>query len=85
MRKFTSPIQAKRKVDAKVKESGDITDILFSHSTPAINDLEDRRYRSSNSKARQEILGNHETALTVVIAEIYDEEWLVEVEVIAMP
>ena len=46
--------------------------------------LSDRRYCSANSKVRQEVLGDHEAALTVVITGIYDEAWLLEIEAVAV-
>ncbi|GAA5047161.1 enamine deaminase RidA (YjgF/YER057c/UK114 family) [Thermocatellispora tengchongensis] len=46
--------------------------------------LSDRMYREANSRIRQEILGDHRPALTVVIAGIYSEEWLLEIEAIAV-
>jgi hypothetical protein len=36
-----------------------------------------------NRKVRQEILGDLSPALTVVIAEIFDEAWLLEIEAVA--
>jgi 2-iminobutanoate/2-iminopropanoate deaminase len=45
--------------------------------------LSDRKYRKENSEIRQEILGPHQPALTVIIAGIYEERWLLEIEVIA--
>lgn len=45
--------------------------------------LSDRRYRQINSEERREVLGDHEAALTVIITGIYDEAWLLEIEVIA--
>ncbi|MFY1669339.1 RidA family protein [Plantactinospora sp. WMMB334] len=46
--------------------------------------LSDRRYREANSRIRAEILGDHAPALTVIIADIYAEEWLLEIEAIAV-
>ena len=47
--------------------------------------LADRRYRNENSKIRQEVFGdNRVPALTVIIATIYDEDWLLEIEAIAV-
>lgn len=46
--------------------------------------LSDRQYRAANSKIREEILGNHAPALTVIICDIYAEEWLLEVEAVAI-
>lgn len=46
--------------------------------------LADRRYRKANSEVRQEVLGHRSPALTVVIVDIYEEEWLLEIEAIAV-
>ncbi len=46
--------------------------------------LSSRKYTSANSEVRQEILGNLKPALTVIIADIYDKEWLLEIEAIAV-
>src|SRR4051812_32060339 len=45
--------------------------------------LSDRAYREENSAIRQEVLGDHAPALTVIITGIYDEGWLLEVEAVA--
>jgi enamine deaminase RidA (YjgF/YER057c/UK114 family) len=45
--------------------------------------LSDRRFRSDNSLVRREVLKHRTPALTVIIAEIYDEAWLLEIEAIA--
>jgi enamine deaminase RidA (YjgF/YER057c/UK114 family) len=45
--------------------------------------LSDRAYRAENSVIRQEVLGDHAPALTVIITGIYDEAWLLEIEAIA--
>jgi 2-iminobutanoate/2-iminopropanoate deaminase len=46
--------------------------------------LSDRRYRAEFTRIRAEVLGDHRPALTIIIADIYAEEWLLEVEAIAM-
>jgi 2-iminobutanoate/2-iminopropanoate deaminase len=46
--------------------------------------LSDRRYGRENSEIRQEVLGGRAPALTVVIAGIYDEAWLLEIEALAV-
>lgn len=46
--------------------------------------LADRKYCDANSKIRNRVLKDHHPALTVVIATIYDEAWLLEIEAIAM-
>lgn len=45
--------------------------------------LSDRKYANENSIIRRKTLGTHKPALTVIITGIYDESWLVEIEVIA--
>ena len=45
--------------------------------------LSSREYAIANRLARQEALGNHAPALTVIITGIFDEQWLLEVEAIA--
>jgi enamine deaminase RidA (YjgF/YER057c/UK114 family) len=45
--------------------------------------LSDRKYALENRKARQDALGSHSPALTVIITGIFDEAWLLEIEAIA--
>jgi 2-iminobutanoate/2-iminopropanoate deaminase len=45
--------------------------------------LAERRHRGANTKIRHEVLKGHAPALTVVIAELFDEAWLLEIEAIA--
>ena len=45
--------------------------------------LSSRRYREANSRIRQEELAGATPALTVIITDIYDEAWLLEIEAIA--
>jgi len=45
--------------------------------------LADRLHARENRDIREEILGEHRPALTVVIAEIFDPAWLLEIEVVA--
>ena len=46
--------------------------------------LSDRRYAAENRIVREEVLGSHSPALTVIITGIFDEAWLVEIEAIAV-
>ncbi|TDD28728.1 RidA family protein [Kribbella turkmenica] len=46
--------------------------------------LSDRQYRALNSKIREEVLGKHAPALTVIICDIYAEEWLLEIDAVAV-
>jgi enamine deaminase RidA (YjgF/YER057c/UK114 family) len=45
--------------------------------------LADRRYGLENRSIRREVLGERSPALTVVIAGIFDEAWLIEIEAVA--
>lgn len=46
--------------------------------------LSDRAYRAANSRIREEVLGDHRPALTIIITDIYAEEWLLEIEAVAV-
>lgn len=46
--------------------------------------LADRAYREENGRIRHEVLGDHRPAITIIIAEIYAPEWLLEIEAIAV-
>lgn len=45
--------------------------------------LSSREHREINSRVRQEVLGAHEPALTVVICELYEAAWIAEIEAVA--
>ena len=45
--------------------------------------LSSREYAVQNREARQAALGGHVPALTVIIAGIFDERWLLEIEAVA--
>lgn len=45
--------------------------------------LSSRDHRAANTSIRHEILGDHSPAITVIIAGIFDEAWLLEIDVIA--
>lgn len=45
--------------------------------------LSSREHADLNGSIRREVLGQHVPALTVIIAGIYDPQWLLEIEVIA--
>lgn len=46
--------------------------------------LADRAHRETNSRIRHEVLGDHRPALTIIVCDIYAEEWLLEIEAVAM-
>jgi 2-iminobutanoate/2-iminopropanoate deaminase len=45
--------------------------------------LADRAHRLENREVRQEVLGDRRVAMTVVVAGIFDESWLIEIEGVA--
>jgi enamine deaminase RidA (YjgF/YER057c/UK114 family) len=45
--------------------------------------LSDRSVAATNTQVRKEVLGDHRPALTVVVAEIFDPAWVLEIEVLA--
>ena len=45
--------------------------------------IRDRVYRETNRTVRNEVLGDRRPALTVLVTDHWDEEWLIEIEVIA--
>jgi len=45
--------------------------------------LSSREYAVANREARQRALGEHAPALTVIMAGIFDEEWLLEIQAFA--
>jgi 2-iminobutanoate/2-iminopropanoate deaminase len=46
--------------------------------------LSDRRFADANGAARREALGDNAPALTVIVCDIFDRAWLLEIEVIAV-
>lgn len=46
--------------------------------------LSDREYREENARIRAEVLGDHRPALTIIITDIYSEDWLLEIEAVAV-
>ena len=71
--------QAWRNVEAQLHAAGMGLDDLVKVTTF----LADRGYAAENRRVRQEILGDQSPALTVVVAGIFDERWLVEIEAVA--
>ena len=68
-----------RNIEAQLEAAGMTLDNLVMHRTY----LADRSYTLINRAVRSEVLGGRETALTVVIAGIFDEAWLLEIEAVA--
>jgi 2-iminobutanoate/2-iminopropanoate deaminase len=45
--------------------------------------LSSREFALINREIRQQVLGSHSPALTVIVAGIFDEKWLLEIEAVA--
>ncbi|HXC09412.1 MAG TPA: RidA family protein [Steroidobacteraceae bacterium] len=45
--------------------------------------LSSREFAIPNREIRREVLGSHSPALTVIIAGIFDDRWLLEIEAVA--
>ncbi len=71
--------QAWANVEAQLKAAGLGMGNIVRHTTY----LSDRKYRAENSAVRRKVLGAYEPALTVIIAGIFDEAWLLEIEAVA--
>jgi 2-iminobutanoate/2-iminopropanoate deaminase len=56
----------------------------FSNLAKVTTYLSSREHREANSRIRAEVLGDHCPALTIIICDIYAEEWLLEIEAIAV-
>jgi enamine deaminase RidA (YjgF/YER057c/UK114 family) len=72
--------QAWANVEAQLREAGMGLGNIARHTTY----LSDRKHRTENSEVRRKVLGEYQPALTVIIAGIFDEDWLLEIEVVAV-
>jgi 2-iminobutanoate/2-iminopropanoate deaminase len=68
-----------RNIDAQLKVAGMTKSDLVKVTTY----LSDRHHATANREIRSDYLGSIAPAMSVVIASIFDEKWLLEVEAIA--
>jgi len=66
-------------VEQQLKQAG----MDFSNLVKVTTFLSERRLRQRNYEIRREVLGEYTPALTVIIADLYEEGWMVEIEAIA--
>jgi enamine deaminase RidA (YjgF/YER057c/UK114 family) len=66
-------------VEAQLRAAG----MTLDHLVKVTTFLGDRQHALQNSAIRREVLGTRTPALTVLIAGIYDSDWLLEIEAIA--
>lgn len=71
--------QAWANVEAQLRAAGLGLGNIVKHTTY----LSDRQYRAKYRDVRRKVLGDHEPALTVIITDIFDEAWLLEIEAVA--
>jgi 2-iminobutanoate/2-iminopropanoate deaminase len=69
-----------RNIEAQLKAAGMSLDNIVMSRTY----LADRRYGLENRAIRNEVLAGRQTTLTVVVAGIFDEAWLIEIEAVAV-
>ncbi len=72
-----------RQVWANVEAQLRAVDMTLDNLVKVTTYLADRRYALDNRTIRTEILAGRKPALTVVIAGIFDEGWLLEIEAVA--
>lgn len=72
--------QVWRNIQAVLQDAGMNLDNLVKVTTF----LTDRTQVAANRKVRQEVLGEHKAALTVIVATTLESKWLLEIEAIAM-
>ncbi|VIO73747.1 2-iminobutanoate/2-iminopropanoate deaminase [Bradyrhizobium ivorense] len=73
-----------RQVWANIEAQLNAADMSVANLAKVTIFLSDRRYAAENREVRKSVLGDHTPALTVVIADIFDEKWLLEIEAIAV-
>lgn len=66
-------------VEAQLRAAG----MSFDNLVKATIFLSDRRYVKESAGLRPAVLGDRPLAITIIIAGIYDEAWLLEIEAIA--
>jgi enamine deaminase RidA (YjgF/YER057c/UK114 family) len=72
-----------RTVWANIERQLRAADMSLDNIVKVTTFLSDRRYRAENSVVRREMLKERSPALTIIVTGIYDEAWLLEIEVIA--
>lgn len=68
-----------RNIEAQLAEVG----MTLDNVVKATTFLSDRKYAIENRAIRTEVMGARTRALTVIICGLFDEAWLLEIEVVA--
>jgi enamine deaminase RidA (YjgF/YER057c/UK114 family) len=69
---------------ANIKAQLEASDMTLDNLAKVTIFLSDRRYAAENRELRKSVLGDLTPALTVIITDIFDEKWLLEIEAIAV-
>lgn len=69
-----------RNVEAQLRKGG----MSLANLAKVTIYLSDRRDRAANAQIRHEVLQEVSPALTVIIVDIFDSDWLLEIEAIAL-
>lgn len=72
-----------RRAWANVERQLEAAGMTYANLVKVTTYLSERRLRKRNYEIRHEVLGEHAPALTVIIADLYEEGWMVEIEAIA--
>jgi 2-iminobutanoate/2-iminopropanoate deaminase len=72
-----------RLVWANIEAQLRTVDMTLANIVKVTTFLSDRKFSIDNRTIRNEVLGDLSPALTVIVAEIFDSTWLLEVEAIA--
>jgi len=89
-----APVSRDGKVPDTFKEQAEVVwrnilaqlhaaDMSAEHIVKATTFLTDRKYREENRDVRQSMLNGHTFALTVVLAGMFEDGWLLEIDAIA--
>ncbi len=73
-----------RQAWANVEAQLNAADMTLDHIVKQTTYLADRAYRLEHREVRQEVMGDRAAAMTVVVCDIVDEAWLLEIEAIAV-
>lgn len=89
-----APVSRDGKVPATFEEQAEVVwrnilaqlkaaDMSVEHIVKATTYLTDRKHREQNRDVRQRMLNGHTFALTVVLAGMFEDGWLLEIDAIA--
>jgi 2-iminobutanoate/2-iminopropanoate deaminase len=68
-----------RNVEAQLRAA----DMTFDDLVKVTTFLSNRQFGAENAEVRREMLGDRAPALTVIVVDIFDSAWLLEIEAVA--